>query len=179
MSEVAYYIKKKDELIFFVFNHKINCAPLTILMRAFTFFGSTAFASLLCIALLCLHKILSVYAFYHVAAAILVGQVFVHTIKRTLGRPRPCRALPNAIFKKLPPVNSYSFPSGHTCAAFCMAFTLSALFHPLAPVFFITAALVGISRIYLGMHYPTDVLIGAIIGFISFLISNAVICAII
>ena len=179
MSSVAYYIKQKDELIFFVLNHKINCAPLTIIMRAFTFLGSTTFASLLCVALFCLHKTLSMLAFYHVAASLLIGQIFVHTIKHTLGRPRPCRALPCAIFKKLPPINSYSFPSGHTCAAFCMAFSMSAIFPSFAPLFYISASIIGISRIYLGMHYPSDVIIGGIFGFVSFLLSNALIRAMI
>ncbi len=179
MSEFAYYIKQKDELIFFIFNQKINCAPLNLIMRTLTFLGSTAFSALFCFALVCLNKKLSLDAFYQVTYSVLIGQVFVHTIKRTFGRPRPCRALAGAIVKKLPPINSYSFPSGHTCAAFCMAFALSNIFAPLSFVFFTLAALVGISRIYLGMHYPTDVIIGAILGFVSFLISNAIICAII
>lgn len=179
MSEVAYYIKQKDELIFYIFNRKINCAPLNLIMRTLTFLGSTAFCAIFCFALVCLNKKLTLNAFYLVTYTMLIGQLFVHTIKRTFGRLRPCRALPGAIVKKLPPTNSYSFPSGHTCAAFCMAFALSNIFAPLSFVFFTLAALVGISRIYLGMHYPTDVIIGAVLGFVSFLITNGIICAII
>ncbi|NMC56828.1 MAG: phosphatase PAP2 family protein [Eubacteriaceae bacterium] len=148
-------------------------------MRALTFLGSTTFSALFCFALVCLNKKLSLNAFYSVTYTMLVGLVFVHTIKRTFGRQRPCHALPQAIIKKLPPINSYSFPSGHTCAAFGMAFALSNIFPALSFLFFTLAALVGISRIYLGMHYPTDVLIGGILGFVSFLITNAIICAII
>ena len=44
MSEIAFYIKQKDELILLMFNKKINCAPLCIIMRMITFLGSTSFA---------------------------------------------------------------------------------------------------------------------------------------
>jgi undecaprenyl-diphosphatase len=179
MSEFAYYIKQKDELLFFAFNRKINCALLTLLMRVYTFFGSAVFSALLCAALLCASSIISISVFYHVASCIIIGQIFVHAIKKTFGRPRPCHALSDAIVKKLPPMNSYSFPSGHTCAAFCVAFSLSMFFPEFSVLFYITASLSGVSRIYLGMHYPTDVIIGLITGYVSFLLSNFLICAII
>ncbi len=58
----------------------------------------------------------------------------------------------------------YSFPSGHTAAAFSVAaiFALNfpAVMYNLAGL----AALVGVSRMYMGQHYPTDVAIGALLG---------------
>jgi len=60
-----------------------------------------------------------------------------------------------------------SFPSGHTCQAFFMATLLLQYYH--VPVFvwfalYALAAVVGVTRIYVGMHYPRDVLGGAILG---------------
>ena len=61
----------------------------------------------------------------------------------------------------------YSFPSGHTAAAFVTASILT-VYDPLfCQPAFIWAALVGISRIYLGVHFPTDVLAGLALGLLS------------
>ncbi len=62
------------------------------------------------------------------------------------------------------PLHDFSFPSGHTGAAFAFAFALrpfSKKWHIAAVVF---GALMGLSRIYLCVHFPTDVLCGAVIG---------------
>jgi undecaprenyl-diphosphatase len=62
------------------------------------------------------------------------------------------------------PLDEFSFPSGHTSAAFLVA-TVIAYFTPvLAIPMFIFAFLVGMARIYLGVHYPSDILGGIIFG---------------
>lgn len=64
----------------------------------------------------------------------------------------------------------YAFPSGHASRAFALATVLSAKFPKEATFFFALAVLIGFSRIYVGAHYPLDVIAGAILGvFISFL----------
>ncbi len=57
-----------------------------------------------------------------------------------------------------------SFPSGHTQIAFAIAVYLSCLYRALAPLFLMIAGLVGLSRIALGVHFPLDVVVGAVIG---------------
>lgn len=85
-------------------------------------------------------------------------------LKQTLGRQRPylsCRQ----INCQLPPLDYYSFPSGHTlhAVAFC---TLVAAYAPelwlLTSIF---TCLVALSRVVLGLHYPSDVLAGAVLGY--------------
>jgi len=57
-----------------------------------------------------------------------------------------------------------SFPSGHTQTAFGAGVYLSCMYPPAAPVFLAVATLVGISRIALGVHFPLDVAVGALVG---------------
>lgn len=61
-------------------------------------------------------------------------------------------------------VHSSSFPAGHAATAFAGAVLLSLLAPRLAPAFVVLAILIGVSRVYDGVHYPTDVLAGAALG---------------
>jgi undecaprenyl-diphosphatase len=62
--------------------------------------------------------------------------------------------------------DGWSFPSGHTAAAFSGAWVASTVWPRRAPLFFGLAATVGFSRIYVGAHYPGDVLAGATLGMV-------------
>jgi undecaprenyl-diphosphatase len=84
-------------------------------------------------------------------------------LKRWTRRPRPFRPCPGVI-AHVPPLDEFSFPSGHTLQA--VAFTVVAVAHYpiLAPFLIGFAALVGASRVVLGLHYPSDVLAATVIG---------------
>ena len=87
-------------------------------------------------------------------------------IKNLVKRDRPCEVLPN-VNRRITPSDQFSFPSGHTAAAFAMA-TLVGFHFPILTLPVIAwALLVGFSRIYLGVHYPTDILAGILIGVTS------------
>ena len=64
----------------------------------------------------------------------------------------------------MPPLDRYSFPSGHTLHAVCFTSIACAYLPVLAWVLVPFALLVALSRMVLGLHYPTDVLAGALIG---------------
>lgn len=59
---------------------------------------------------------------------------------------------------------SFSFPSGHSASSFACAAALTCAFGKKGALAFIPAALIALSRIYVGVHYPSDVLIGAVLG---------------
>lgn len=64
----------------------------------------------------------------------------------------------------IPPVGDPSFPSGHTAASFAAATAIYAINKKWGIAAYLFAAIMGFSRLYLGVHFPTDVIFGAIVG---------------
>ena len=97
------------------------------------------------------------------AATGLSGHLIYRRLKSSLVRERPFIRHPG-INLAMPPLDRYSFPSGHTLHAVNFAWQAVAHFPMLAWTLVPAAALIALSRVVLGLHYPTDVLAGAAIG---------------
>lgn len=95
-------------------------------------------------------------------AGLTVVYYIVTALKLAVGRPRPFLVLPNAIM--VVAEKTFSFPSGHAAAALMASALLSWRFKHSSRLFYFLAFLVCISRIYLGVHYPSDVLAGTVVG---------------
>ena len=104
-----------------------------------------------------------VMAALSMAVGALLGLLLYKGLKTTLVRERPFIAHPD-IDCLGAPLDRYSFPSGHTLHAVFFAVVASAWFPQLGPLLFGFAMLVAWSRPVLGLHYPSDVLVGALIG---------------
>lgn len=100
--------------------------------------------------------------------AVYLGGWAEDVLKNAIARERPCRAI-EGIRLIISCPRSYSLPSGHAISSFAFAMPLFYLsrdyltmpwrFYPI-----VLASLIALSRIYLGVHYPTDVLAGAVLG---------------
>lgn len=92
------------------------------------------------------------------------GEPFAGTgVEINFSRRRPYLADDN-VHLSHHPLRDYSFPSGHATAVFTLATILSLTFPWFSLLLIPLSGAVGISRIYLGLHYPTDVVGGAVIG---------------
>lgn len=98
-----------------------------------------------------------------------ISQSIVNIIKRALERERPYKILENINTFGIN-LKDYSFPSGHTTAGFTIATILSLNIPSFSILFYLIAITIGISRMYLGVHYPTDVIAGIILGTVTSII---------
>jgi undecaprenyl-diphosphatase len=137
--------------------------------RDFTALGGVAVLGLVTAAVagyLCIRR--QFHAMWLVLGATLSGQVLSGVLKALFDRPRP------AVVPHLSHTATSSFPSGHSMMAAVVYLTLGALLARLAPhrrlkLYFLSLAvlltiLVGLSRVYMGVHYPTDVAAGWCVG---------------
>jgi undecaprenyl-diphosphatase len=92
--------------------------------------------------------------------------------KKTTGRKRPCHIEPHCWSTLLPP-DQFSFPSGHTITAFAAITPLCLAFPEFQLALGFCAFSVALSRILLGMHFLSDVLVGAAAGSLLGLLSSS------
>ncbi len=96
---------------------------------------------------------------------IVSDQVSSHLLKNFFGRLRPCNALEN-VRLLVSCSHSFSMPSSHAFNNFAVATYLSVFYRKYAKIFFTIAVLIAFSRPYVGVHYPSDILVGAVLGFL-------------
>lgn len=84
-------------------------------------------------------------------------------LKNSFRRNRPADAISN-FTSFIVPSDKFSFPSGHTSAAFLFAVLVSSQLPTLLPFLLLWSALVAMSRVFLGVHFPTDTVVGAMLG---------------
>jgi undecaprenyl-diphosphatase len=100
--------------------------------------------------------------FWCLALGFAIERPIYYLLKNTLKRNRPFKII--AIKHHIIPSDVFSFPSGHTSSAFLFAFITSVFFPFLLIPLIIWASLIGFSRIILGVHFPSDIIVGILLG---------------
>ena len=141
----------------------LKWAPLTAVMRAFTVAGTVG---ALWGFLAALAFLLTGFEPLHLLipwAAVAASWTVAEGAKYLFNRARPFM-WDTEIAPLIKTPSSSSFPSGHSATAAAGVLTLSVLYPPFAPALVLAGALVVLSRVYLGVHFPFDVLAGVFIG---------------
>jgi undecaprenyl-diphosphatase len=155
-------IQRWDERVCLRFNRALRYRALPQACRAISWLGDGIFWYALMLALL-LWRRDAAQAVLHMAGVGLACTVSYKLLKRGTLRPRPYQ-VQASIAQGASPLDTFSFPSGHTLHA--VAFSIVALtYYPwLAALLVPFALLTAVSRVVLGLHYPSDVLAGAALG---------------
>lgn len=127
-----------------------------------TSLGGVRFQILLSLLLLLIPTTRSAGLVYAFIQLIVTGSV--QLLKRRVARHRPYQRF--AQISPLRKEHDSSFPSGHTAAACASAMVIAVYLPEYALAGFLLASLVGYSRVYIGVHYPSDVMVGALIGLV-------------
>jgi undecaprenyl-diphosphatase len=156
-------LQRCDEWLCVRINGASRHAVVLRLFRAVSWLGDGIIWYALMLALLVQRGAEAAYPVLHMALVGLACTATYRVLKQSTSRPRPYQAVP-AIVVGATPLDAYSFPSGHTLHA--VAFTMVAASHypALAGLLSGFTALVAVSRVILGLHYPSDVAAGALVG---------------
>ncbi|WIV11592.1 phosphatase PAP2 family protein [Proteiniborus sp. MB09-C3] len=172
MKYLKRFIIFGDSRIFHMCNTRLSCKVLDFIMPHITELGGLIFSGLMPLILIVINFSRTRHLGIELLASLSFSQVFVQVLKRALTRERPYNILENIRTFDIV-LKDYSFPSGHTTASFSMATILTYYFPQLMIIFITLAFLVGISRIYLAVHYPSDVIVGIILGVSSSMITHS------
>lgn len=164
-NNLLQWLQAIDGRGFFFVNHRLQNGFFDVIMPWFTHMGSGGLIWLL------LAFVLAVFgkgagrkmAFLGMLALLLGWFLSDEVLKNLFARPRPFLTFPDVRILADKPLQ-FSFPSGHTTVSFAPAVVFFLKNRQVGVLSLILAVFIGFSRIYVGVHYPLDVLGGAILG---------------
>jgi undecaprenyl-diphosphatase len=174
MSSLISWILHQNTLLFYFINNGLENPFFDFLMPAITDFGSFIAMGIICVVLYIFGGENTRKVALLGLAALLLANVAVYLLKIIVAEPRPFNVLPH-VDLLVSESEIYSFPSGHSASSFAVMIVIGLkyrlhikgkayrLLYPLLAF----AALIAFSRVYIGVHYPLDVVFGAIVGILS------------
>ncbi len=165
-------LEQIDHQLFFVLNNGLSSSWLDILMRLVSVVGDGVPLTILVgLGLWWYDRDTFKRHYGWLVLTVLVAAMVSQGIKHSLERPRPLREFAalleaGAVHISVigPPLRHYSFPSGHTQSAAALFTYLTRLYPRGWLLWGLGVFLIGLSRIYSGVHFPVDVLVGACLG---------------
>ena len=174
MSELKARLYKTDLNTLMIFNNSIKCKLLDKVMPLITYIGSAAVTISCCLMIIAIGNGMVRKMGLQALTALAFSHLIVRVFKNSVCRLRPKDVLPDINTFNVN-LDYYSFPSGHTTAVFAIATTLALNVPILAVICFPIALIVAISRLYLGVHYPSDVLAGVAVAILSSIVLKFII----
>ncbi len=168
LHEESVRVSELDILIWI--RDSMSCGVLDIASETADVLASTAATYCLALLLLIPRKTRGLGFLILVSEAV-CDILFEISLKEIVGRARPFEEYPAELIISAP--QSSSFPSGHTANAFVFAFPVLAHYRKAGIALMVCAAFVAFSRLYLFVHWPTDVTAGAVFA----LVCTAAVCA--
>ncbi len=162
---MVHFLYSIDLSVFYFINHTLSCGALNRFFTTITNVNNWYIAYLIIIGILLFKggRIGRIAAIGALLLVLATDQLSARVIKEIFHRIRPCNALADVI-TPLGCNGTFSFPSNHAVNNFAEAMFFYKLFPKFKWLLFITASLIALSRVYIGVHYPSDIVGGAIIG---------------
>ena len=156
------FIQSIDFALLNAIKDNLTCAFLDFIMPLITVIGNDGIAYIILAVILMIFKKTRKYGIM-LGIALLFGLIFGNILlKNLIARPRPFTY--NDMKLIIPTPDEYSFPSGHSMASFETASVVFYMNRKAGAVMLVIASLVAFSRLYLYVHFPTDVICGCILG---------------
>lgn len=163
-ANVWQQISAADGKLCLLLNRAAHQRPLAALFRTISRIGDGVFWYALMVVLPVLYGQSGWQASLLMVITGAINLIIYRSCKGSVSRERPFISLPPIHLAGVP-LDRYSFPSGHTQHAVGFTVIAVSLFPPLGMLLYPFTALVALSRPLLGLHYPSDVLIGALLGY--------------
>ena len=167
MNTFLQSVQNLDGEILLQIQQHLRTDMLTPLMKFVTFLGNGGWFWILCaVVLLAIPRTRKTG--YAAVLSLIFGVIVTNLLlKNIVARPRPFEEI-EALIPLIAKPTDFSFPSGHTTASFAVALVmLRMLPKKIGIPAVVLAALVAFSRLYLGVHYPTDVLVGFVVALVG------------
>lgn len=156
-------IQSFDEAVMLFIQNNLRFEPLNSIAKVITYFGEAGALWIiigLALIFVCKDKRTGILVLAALAIDYLINDMI---IKNLVMRPRPFIDIPAlTVLVKQP--SSFSFPSGHAASSFCSAYIITNRKGKKWSWCYILAAAIALSRPYVGVHYLSDILVGAVLG---------------